>query len=185
MNEVFLRSLRYYLVTFQATQLLSYAYFPSSYAIILTRTFTTPSQATLTFHTNIYVSVPRYQLLLSLGHNPSWVFVFPYVFWGGHGRHLFVKTWGGSGKSREGERQLCNWVLTRRSQNASIAFQTASWLCGSRPSLLGPGMFYWLVTVPSYSGLISLCYVEARRSTYVVEGFACSVYLCCWYIVHG
>ena len=47
---LFLRLLRYYLVLFQATQILSYAYVPQmSYAIISTGTFSSPSQATLTF----------------------------------------------------------------------------------------------------------------------------------------
>ena len=41
--------------------------------------------------------------------------------------------------------------------NATIAFQVASWLCSSRPSLLVRGMLYLLVTVPLYSGLVSLC----------------------------
>ena len=46
---------------------------------------------------------------------------------------------------------------TSRACNALIAFQTATWLCGSRPSLLLPGRLYLLVTVPSYSGLVSSC----------------------------
>ena len=50
-NEVlFLRLLMYYLVLFQATQILSYAYVPTSYTIISTSgTFSSLSQATLTF----------------------------------------------------------------------------------------------------------------------------------------
>ena len=43
--------------------------------------------------------------------------------------------------------------MTSGAYYATIAFQTASWLCSSRPGLLVPGMLYLLVTVPSYSGL--------------------------------
>ena len=35
---------------------------------------------------------------LSLGHNPPCVLCVPYVFYGDHGRCVFLKTWGGSSK---------------------------------------------------------------------------------------
>ena len=38
----------------------------------------------------------------------------PYVFWGGHGRHVFLKTWGGSGKSRERVRQRTSLARLRK-----------------------------------------------------------------------
>ena len=65
MNEVlFLRLLRYYLVTLQATQLLSYACVPSSYAIISKGTFSTRVKLRLRSICS-YVYVARYQARLT------------------------------------------------------------------------------------------------------------------------
>ena len=61
---LFLRLLRYYLVTLQATQLLSYACVPSSYAIISKGTFSSRLKLRLRSICS-YVYVARYQATLT------------------------------------------------------------------------------------------------------------------------
>ena len=73
------------------------------------------------------------EVQLSLGHNPPCVFYVPYVFCGDHGRCVFLKTWGGSGKRTSCASCKCvahtySESAARRSESSSCHKNAASCL---------------------------------------------------------
>ena len=63
------------------------------------------------FDADLFLNLPRSQ--------PTVPVFSPYVFGGGHGRNVFLKMWGGRGKSSEGVRQLTS--LAQFAQGVYVA----------------------------------------------------------------